>query len=110
MECREGQTPTAEGSSLVSQSSANRLECQEQCRLNALCNAVAWNIPVNECHMKEGFDVGAADVWNDVTDFDFCWEVLSGAPMHMHYWLAVHGWGKDSGPGTVNTMMLDVVG
>ena len=82
MECRDLETPDFEGTNLVSESSVDRLGCQEKCRLNPACNAVAWSRAEKLCHMKEGFDLGMVTDWPVSADFDFCWEV-SGGPMHM---------------------------
>ena len=73
MECRELEVATAEGTSLESQASANRTECQEQCRSTPTCNAIAWGRADGQCHMKQGFDLGATS-WNPSEDIDFCWE------------------------------------
>ena len=82
MECRDLETPDFEGTNLVSESSVDRLGCQEKCRLNPACNAVAWSRTEKLCHMKEGFDLGMVTEWPASADFDYCWEV-SGGPMHM---------------------------
>ena len=83
MECRNQETPDAEGSGLLDQSAADRPECQEQCRLETGCNAVAWDRNDLKCYMKQGFDLAAVVTWNTNDGFDFCWQVSQGCPMQV---------------------------
>ena len=69
MQCRDQQIPSDQGNEAGSQNAATRAECQEQCRLNSQCNAVAYGESM--CYMKEGFDPGVVE-WSESV-FDFCW-------------------------------------